>query len=100
MLPDNLRNIEDNAFSGCKNLTDITIPTNLKHMGIGAFSTSYMKEVNCLSIDALKVLDDDLKIIAIESMIKNYYTGKYEYTDHNLMHLILYIKNNTEIFEK
>lgn len=99
IFPDNLRGIEDSAFSGCASLTSITIPNRVIHIGDGAFSSSYIKEIN-FSIDLLNVLDDDLKKIAIESVVKNYYTGKYEYTDYYLMHLILYIKDNAEIFEE
>lgn len=99
IFPNNLRGIEDNAFSGCASLTSITIPDSVTHIGSGAFSSSYIKEIN-FSIDSLNVLDDDLKIIAIENIVKNYYTGKYEYTDYYLMNLILYIKDNAKIFEK
>ena len=38
-LPENVRNIGDNAFSGCYSLEKVTFPSVLKNIGSGAFAS-------------------------------------------------------------
>lgn len=37
-IPENIKNIWDNAFESCKNLTNITIPNSVTNIGWGTFS--------------------------------------------------------------
>lgn len=39
ILPTNLVNIEENAFSRCVNLTEVTLPSTVAYVGSGAFSS-------------------------------------------------------------
>ena len=38
MIPEGVTNIEENAFEGCVDLTTITLPGSMKHIGRGAFA--------------------------------------------------------------
>lgn len=39
MIPENVRNIGDNAFRGCYSLEKVTFPSVLKNIGSGAFAS-------------------------------------------------------------
>ena len=37
VLADTIKKIEDNAFSGCYNLSNVNMPTSIRHIGVDAF---------------------------------------------------------------
>lgn len=63
ILPDDLFNIEANAFYGCKNLKGIELPNTLEHIGMSAFQ-------DCASLETIR-LSDNLQEIDM-SVFKGY----------------------------
>lgn len=52
VIPDSVKEIGENAFRGCKGLTEIELPKNLSYIGTSAFSESCLKEIY---VDAKKI---------------------------------------------
>ncbi len=100
VLPNSLITIGMFSFANCTNLKSIILPDNMLSIGIGAFSFLDLKEINLYSYNIFSLLDDYLKLTAILSTIKNYYTGKIQYTDEDMNLFKEYIrKNKIKIFE-
>ena len=56
----NKRSIGDSAFRGCKNLTNVTIPSSVRSIGASAF-------FNCRVVNKLNINTNNLSNIAMDS---------------------------------
>jgi len=45
IIPEGIERIEENAFNGLANITNVTLPSTIKYIGRGAFSSSNQREV-------------------------------------------------------
>ena len=54
IIPEGIDKIEDNAFSGCKELTSVEIPTSVKSVGSRAFE-------NCTGLTSVELPDSVAK---------------------------------------
>ena len=89
-LPDNLKEIGEFAFLGCKGLEDVTIPKNVEEIETGAFCCTGLKSVTFLCLDCRidDCFDYDTTVMQTYGMIlyndeeyENFYYNHLTFSD-------------------
>lgn len=71
-IPYGVKRIEKFAFKNCENLYSITLPDSLKYIDTNSFEKcDNLKIVNVTSYKTLNVLKGFIKLLALNTMIKN-----------------------------
>lgn len=98
VLPDSVTIIDCKAFFKCTNLRSINIPGRVKDVGGFAFTKCFnLRELILPNLDTMKLIAADLKLISINTIIKNYKNKKQEYSMYYIYKTINFIIVNKMI---
>lgn len=94
MIPNSVTIIMPSSFYRCTNLTSITIP-NVDRVGKFAFSGCVnLKDITLQNLVTIDLLAIDLKLISLNTAIKNYKNKKQKYSEQYIKEVINFIIEN------